>query len=229
MDILIGAARESLKDVADVIGGVDVMAPTGFHDRVEDGAHLSGLRTADEEVIFLSHGRWADAVLQGIVIDLYFAVFGKAFKSFPLPKDVGDGLAKLIFGQCFRAEYCADSMDAAKDHRAFTLADSFAQDRSGFLLPQTLFDLVQELDLPYQQCRPSWIVLECLVNFSSCMSPAAKERQALLAGEGLIDLVAVTLEFPFVIAQEGRAGPSTGGLPVEDDVVAGNRVAPKVA
>ena len=58
----VGRARQSAKDVAQVLVRIDVVPPARFDDGVDDRAAMTGVRLAEEQPILLADGGRPDRI-----------------------------------------------------------------------------------------------------------------------------------------------------------------------
>ena len=146
---LLGQCWQLGEDFAQVSLRVDATAATGFDDRKEDGAALSGFGFADEQPVFLADGSWPDGVFDGVVVDLDSAVFKIDGEHGPQGEGVVDGFAEGALGQVATVEFkaCECSVDAVGDYAALAGSNGLPLLRSGFGFAQLFFDAVEMQDL----------------------------------------------------------------------------------
>lgn len=58
---------EAFKNVLEIFGGIEAVAPATAQHRIDHGAALPGLRMANEQKVFLADGRRANAVLTKVM------------------------------------------------------------------------------------------------------------------------------------------------------------------
>ena len=128
---------------------VDASAATGFDDREEDGASLSGFSFADEQPVLFTDGSWPDGSLHRVVVDLDSAVFEIDDEHGPKRQGVVNGSAHGALGQMLSFEFDPGehTVDAVDDHAALAGCHGLSLLGSGFGLAQLFFDAVDMLDL----------------------------------------------------------------------------------
>ncbi len=70
LDLPVGQRRQAGEDLTQVGLRVDSSSATGFDDRAEDSATLSGLGYADEQPVLLADASWPDDILDWVAVDL---------------------------------------------------------------------------------------------------------------------------------------------------------------
>ena len=99
LNLPVGHRRESGEDIAQIDEWIDSASATGFDDRVDDGAAITGRGFADEEPVLLAQSRRADGVLYPVIVDLKAAVFDEEQQAWPLTQSIVDRLADRTPGQ----------------------------------------------------------------------------------------------------------------------------------
>lgn len=80
---MVGHAGEAVEEVFDILKGFVAVAFGTFDQGVKDGAAFPGVFSADEQPVLLADRRWADGVLNEVVVCLYLAVVKEGFELRP--------------------------------------------------------------------------------------------------------------------------------------------------
>ena len=75
LDLPVGQRRQAGEDCAQVVLWIDASCATGFIERKEDGAALSGFGFTDEQPVLFADGGGPDGILDGVVVDLDSSIF----------------------------------------------------------------------------------------------------------------------------------------------------------
>ena len=109
-----------------------------------DGAGASGFGTAEEEPVLFPNCRWADGVLDEVVVDLDVSVIGVDEQLIPEIEGVGDGFSGLAFWQVRGLFGLKLEANAMEDGQALFLTDGAAVKLGIFA--QLGFDFVEPLN-----------------------------------------------------------------------------------
>ena len=224
-----GAAAQDIVKVGE--GGEAAAAGAG-DEGVEDGGSFPGFGIADEQVVFLADGAGADGVFDEVVVEFDPAVFQITGEALSLAEGVGEGLAKLAFGEVTVAAFEPEQgfFHPLQDGRGLGLPDHLTGfSTGGFPVPvglaQGFFDLIEVLDLPEKPAGPLGGFLPGFVNIPPDVGHARAESDVSITSfsEGWITDITIALQDSFPAGREDflQAPGGAAGEPVEDGVAPG--------
>jgi len=91
VELLVGHAGEAVEEVFEILKGFVAVAFGTFDQGVKDGAAFPGVFFADEQPVLLADRRWADGVLNEVVVCLDLSVVKEGFELRPKVERVVDG------------------------------------------------------------------------------------------------------------------------------------------
>src|SRR5208283_3827591 len=112
--VAVGQGGQPGEDVSQVSMRVLPMALAGDDDRVDDGGSLAGIGMAYKEPVLLADGRWADGVLDEVVVEAGLTVAQVFGQRRPVAEQVIAGLAEEGLRPGLRPLACRNRLEPAQ-------------------------------------------------------------------------------------------------------------------